>query len=239
LLSGILILLPLASRRFRHTPSAGITTQTPSLNRFPMLRPLLYFILIGLAYLLVEIPLIQHFILYLGQPAYAMSVVLFSLLLFSAVGSALANRLPRWLSHQLAPGALALFLLGVPFLLPPLFARTLGLPLPFRLILTVVVLAPIGLLMGMPFPAGIRWLMEGPEPRQAETAGEKGIEATRIPWVWAANGASSVVASILAALLALSFGFRWVLRAGAFCYVGALLTVMAAVWRLRSRSPHR
>ena len=80
ILSGVLILLPLAFRRSAKTSRAEIKA---------LLSPLLYFVLIGLAYLLVEIPLIQRFILYLDQPAYAMATVLFSLLLFSALGSSL------------------------------------------------------------------------------------------------------------------------------------------------------
>jgi hypothetical protein len=235
LLAGILILLPLAGRRLRRERPAGRSGEAHSMHVFPLLSPLFYFVLIGLAYLLVEIPLIQHFILYLGHPAYAMTAVLFTLLLFSAAGSALSNRLP----HPLALGALALLLLGVPLLLPTLFAHTLGLPLPFRLVLTVVVLAPIGFLMGIPFPAGIRWLAEGRGQSGAETPAGNSQEATRIAWVWAANGASSVVASILAALLALSFGYNWVLRAGALCYAGACLTIMASVWHLRSRFRRR
>jgi hypothetical protein len=96
----------------------------------------------------------------------------------------------------------------------------------------VVVLAPPGFLMGVPFPAGIRWLTESPDRPGGESA-------AAIPWVWAANGASSVVASILAALLALSFGFSWVERLGALCYAGAWLALTVPAWRPRIRSPRR
>jgi hypothetical protein len=75
----------------------------------------------------------------------------------------------------------------------------------------VLLLASPGLLMGIPFPAGLRRLgAESPD---------------LVPWVWAVNGAASVVASVLAALLALSFGFRLVLLVGAACYAGACLMV--------------
>jgi hypothetical protein len=66
--------------------------------------------------------------------------------------------------------------------------------------------------MGVPFPRGIGWL--------------EGRAIGLIPWAWAVNGAASVVASVGAALLALSFGFSWVLIAGAMCYAGALLVVV-------------
>ena len=227
LLAGILMVLPLVSRK---SPQ-GAGRLLPSF----ILRSLLYFVLIGLAYLLVEIPLIQRFILYLGHPAYAMTAVLFALLLFSALGSARADRLPL----RPSLGALIILLLGLPLLLPTLFELTLGLPLTLRLIITIIVLAPIGFLMGIPFPAGIRWLTETIDRSGGVTPGEKSIGVTHIPWIWAANGASSVVSSILAALLALSFGFSWVLGVGALCYAGAWLTVMASIWFARSRSPRR
>lgn len=170
----------------------------------------LYFALIGFAYLLVEMPLIQRFILFLGQPAYAMAAVLFTLLLFSGLGSRWSHRLPvrTWLA------VLAALLLALPYLLPPIFQVALGLSLPLRLALTVLLLAPVGLLMGAPFPGGLRAFL-GEEER-----------SPRLPWVWSINGAASVVAAVLAALLAITFGFGWVLRAGALCYAGAWVTVM-------------
>jgi hypothetical protein len=90
---------------------------------------------------------------------------------------------------------------------------TLGLAFGLRLGVTVIVLAPVGLLMGLPLPLGIRWL-----EREAPTL---------IPWVWGVNGAASVVSSVLAALLALSFGFSSVLVSGAICYAGAAITAWA------------
>jgi hypothetical protein len=104
-------------------------------------------------------------------------------------------------------------------LLPRLFAWTLGLPLTIRLGLTALFLSPIGFLMGIPFPAGIR-LMK----REPAAGPENEAQDGSIPWIWAVNGAASVVSAILAALLALTFGFNWVLRLGALCYVGAWLT---------------
>jgi len=173
---------------------------------------LLYFGWIGLGFLQVEIPLIQRFILYLGQPAYALTAVIFSLLLFSGLGSHWGSgwRLKR------ALGLLVLLLALAPFALPVFFEQTLGLPLWLRLTLTALVLAPLGFLMGIPFPEGIRWLVGGQASPRV------------IPWAWAVNGACSVVSSALAALLALSFGFGWVLRLGALCYACAWLT--AVVW---------
>jgi hypothetical protein len=191
--AAVLIVLPLAARRRREQWQMDESAQ--------LLRPLFYFALIGLAYLLVEIPLLQRFILYLDNPAYAMTAVLFALLLFSALGSRVSDRIrPR--SALLA---LVVLLAAGPYLLPGFFAATLGLPLALRLAMTVLLLAPPGFLMGIPFPGGLRGLHPG----------------MPVAWVWAVNGAASVVASVLAALLALSLGFSWVLWIGALCYLGA------------------
>ena len=189
------ILLPLALRR-------GERLTGPKGPTFA------YFALLGLGYLLVEIPLIQRFILFLDHPVYAFVAVLFGLLLASGLGSAVASRLP--LRRALALLAVAALL--YPFLLPLGFDWLLGWPLAARLAATVVALAPLGFLMGVPFPQGIA-LVERRSP---------GL----IPWAWGINGCASVVASVVAAMLALSAGFSWVLIAGAGCY--ALASVVVA-----------
>jgi hypothetical protein len=218
-LAGALILLPIA---FVKRAGAG----PPFAFRVPHL---LYFGLLGAAFLFVELPLMQRFILYLGQPAYAVALVIFSVLLFSGLGSAWCNRIP--LGTALA--VLAILLLAVPAGLQLLFARTLGLPLALRFFLTVLTLAPLGFLMGVPFPAGIGRVEPG-----ERAASHDDPRAVSIPWIWAVNGASSVVSSILAALLALTFGFSWVLRLGALCYAGAWLTagMLVRPSALRSRN---
>jgi hypothetical protein len=239
LLAVALILLPVAiwKRASRNAASP-----------FP-LRNLLYFGLLGFAFLFVEIPLFQRFILYLGHPAYAVTVVLFSLLFFSGLGSRWSDRIP--LRPSLA--TLVVLILIAPLLLPRFFAWTLSLPLTIRLGLTALVLSPLGLLMGVPFPAGIRLMKweqaagvapsrrvdrqshaEAPSRGPADEA-----QGGSIPWIWAVNGAASVIASILSALLALTFGFSWVLRLGALCYAGAWL-MGRSDWHsdLRRRADH-
>jgi hypothetical protein len=166
---------------------------------------LTYFGLIGLAFLLVEIPLLQRFILFLGHPAYAMATILFALLLFSGLGSLASLRVVL----RVSLAALVILLVILPALLPLIFELALGWVMPYRLGLTALLLAPVGFLMGTAFPGGIGRLL---------APGEK---ARLVPWAWAVNGAASVIASVLAALLALSFGFSWVLRLGAFLYAAA------------------
>jgi hypothetical protein len=205
-MAGALIVLPVALRR-----------NAPEGRQGNLVMPLLYFGMIGLAFLLVEIPFIQGFILYLGHPAYALTAVLFSLLVFSGLGSSLSGRFPLgWIFFPLL-----LLLLGLPTLIPRLFDLTLSLALTSRLGITILVLGPVGFFMGMPFPAGIRWF--------SRDGGELG----GIPWIWAVNGSASVVSSVLAALLALTFGFRWVFSLGALCYALAGLTVL---WASRRNS---
>lgn len=191
--SGVLILLPLI-----HLAREG---QERRLRR----RTLAYFGLLGLGFLFVEIPLMQRFILFLGQPIYAFTTVVTAILLFSGLGSLAAPRLPvRW-TLPLLVVAILLYPLGLPLL----FRGFLGTPLAFRLAITACSLAPLGFLMGIPFPSGLAWLRER----------APGL----IPWAWAINGCSSVLASVLAAIVALSAGFSWVLVAAGLAYAGAWL----------------
>jgi hypothetical protein len=97
-----------------------------------------------------------------------------------------------------------------PIVLPWLFQGLLGAPLALRLLATVVGMAPLGFLMGVPFPSGLAWLAKH----------APGL----IPWAWAVNGCTSVLASVLAALISLSVGFSWVLAAGAVAYAGAMVS---------------
>jgi hypothetical protein len=206
-LTVLLIVLPVTMR-------SGSRLLQVSTVRLPIL---LYFGLLGLAFLMVEIPLIQRFMLYLGHPAYSVSTVLFALLFFSGLGSRWGHRLPVWLVFLF----LTLSLLSLPWLLPQLFVLTLKWSFGMRLVMTIIVIAPLGLCMGVPFPAGIQQL----------TKIHQGV--LMIPWVWGINGSASVVSAVLAALLALSFGLRWVLWVGALCYV--LAGVIVVLTGLRGR----
>lgn len=209
----VLILLPLAGRK---TVGAGLAPAPGGQPRGkqPQGLPLQLapFGFLGLAFMLVEIPLLQRFILFLGHPAYAMAGVLGALLFFSGLGSLLSARVPpRWALGGVV-GVVVLYGLGMPLLSGPL----LGLPFWARAAVTGLGLAPLGIAMGMPFPRLLGALQER--------------EPALVPWAWGVNGALSVVASVLAALMALSWGFRVVLIAGAAAYLGARLT-SAWAWR--------
>ena len=120
--------------------------------------PLAYFVAIGFGYILVEIAFVQRFVLFLGHPTYALTVIVFLLLLSSGAGS-LASRKwqiqPRRL--RLAAGIIACAILACALFLPRL-ASLVGLPLGLKLLVTAGMLIPLGVLMGTPFPTGLRAL---------------------------------------------------------------------------------
>ncbi len=176
----------------------------------------LYFGLIGLAFMLIEMPFMQRFILYLDQPAFSITAVLFCILLFSGLGSHYGSlKLPIGKALICLSVLLLLYIL----FLPTLLNATLGLDLALRMAITVLVIAPAGFLMGIPFPAALS--------RLHSTSGTRDGAANRwlVTWVWAVNGACSVVASILAALLSISFGFTVTTAVGAGFYLLAWLSV--------------
>ena len=171
----------------------------------PRVRVLVYFGLIGVAFLFVEIPLIQRWILLLGHPAYAFTAVVLSLLLFSGLGSALARK--PWVRPEAAFALLVLLGLITPLLASSLARVALALPPVPRIVVALFSLAPLGFAMGLPFPLGLAWL-----GRDAPGS---------VSWAWAVNGACSVLAAVLAAILSLSYGFTVVLLLGAGCYAAA------------------
>lgn len=186
---------------------------------------LLYFIVIGLGYILVEIALIQRFVLFLGHPVYALTVVIFLMLLSSGLGSLASHRwLPNprrvWLP-TLGITALALVYTAV---LPMLLHSAVGAPFIFKLILSAFLLVPLGFAMGMPFPTGLRAMAPGAEGIADAEMGGAG-DGNRVEWAWALNAASSVLGSVLAMLIAIQWGLTITLTIAATCYLaGALLS---------------
>lgn len=203
ILAALLIIIPVWISNLRKSNRYnGRHTQTRL-----RITSLVYFSMLGFGYLLIEIPIIHIFILYLGNPTYAITVVLFSLLVFSGLGSSLSHRINlRW-----SLALLILLALLTAYILPTFIDMTLIFPLWLRFCLTTVLLAPLAFLMGVPFPAGIQLL-----PAQVKNP-------ENISWFWAANGSASVISAILAALLAISFGYHWVLISGAIAYTLAFL----------------
>ncbi len=177
----------------------------PTIRHARAWRTASHFALIGAGYMLVEIPLIQRFTLYLDHPTYATATIIAALLLTSGAGSLLFHHLPRRLALTLLTLCILGYTLGLPFLLHVTSAWSLG----ARVAATPFILLPLGLLMGQPFPSGLRDLSLHPDHR---------------PWAWGVNGAASVVASILAALFTLTWGITPTLGIAALCYGLATLT---------------
>lgn len=187
-------------------------------GRFPML---LYFACLGAGFIIVEVAMIQKFILFLGHPVYALAVVLFSLLTFSALGSYLSGRI----GEDRLTGAAVKLLVALAALvfvyiaaLPPIFYGLVHLALPLRIVIAVVVMGPLAVVMGMPMPTGIRML--------AQFAPEM------IPWAWGVNGATSVMGSVAALVVAILTGFNQAL------IVGAALYLLAVFFVTRPRASH-
>jgi hypothetical protein len=201
IIAFVLILLPLHVLRRRGKRKKGI-----SVNTF------FYFGSIGMAFMFVEIIFIQQFILFLGHPLYSTSVIIFSLLFASGVGSFFSKKiLGRDLRRNLrkslliCAGLVVLYLL----LLPSFRDLFIHLSPPLKMGLTFLAVFPLGFLMGFPFPTGIRLLAEQ----------ERGL----IPWAWATNAFSSVVNSISALMIAFWAGYSLVLVLAAGGYLLALL----------------
>jgi spermidine synthase len=183
--------------------------------------PLLYFVAVGLGYILVEIAFIQRFVLFLGHPTYALTVVIFLLMLSSGAGSLFSRRwLPRtqlaWMPIALVIAAL---LLDV-FFLPRWLESWVGLTLYSRIAVSALLLAPLGFVMGMPFPTGLRALAV--RRNSSSFVGSVQPADNAIEWAWAINAAASVLGSVLAMVIAIQFGLNITLACGVFAYLLAL-----------------
>jgi hypothetical protein len=181
---------------------------------------LLYFACLGLGFILVEVVLSQEFILYLGNPLYSLAVVLFTVLVFSGVGAALSSRVRYPELALLAVVALAAV---YPLLLDEVFGRTLMFPTPGRIAVSVGLLAPLALVMGMPFPLGLKRIAGG--------------DVRVVAWAWGLNGYMSVVGSVLTVALGVAFGFRQVVWIGAGVYAVALCVAPLLVRRSGRGAP--
>lgn len=175
---------------------------------------LLYFACLGAGFIIVEVAMIQKFILFLGHPVYSLAVVLFSVLAFSALGSYLSGRVTdERLTGTLTKllGVLAVLVFVYIVALPPIFYGLVHLAREFRIVIAVVLMAPLAMVMGMPMPIGIRIL--------ARNAPEI------IPWAWGVNGATSVMGSVAALVIAILTGFNQALMIGAGLYLVAMFLI--------------
>jgi hypothetical protein len=178
---------------------------------------LLYFLFIGAGYILIEVALIQKFVLFLGQPVYALTVVIFSMLASSGLGSAFSRQLIGDTEGRLikALGCVALLAALLALVASQTMTALLWLPIQLKIALTVTMIAPLGFAMGMPFPAALRRLEEWHAPS--------------VRWAWSLNAASSVLGSVGALMCAIYLGLAQTLIIGGLFYLAA----MAVVARVR------
>jgi hypothetical protein len=186
---------------------------------------LLYFLFIGAGYILVEIALIQKFVLFLGHPTYALTVVIFSMLVSSGVGSFYSRRLLREAEDQRLIRALGLIavlvaLLGLAMTL--VLSAGIGLPLPVKIALTICLIVPGGFFMGMPFPAGLSRMENWHPPA--------------LRWAWSLNAAASVLGSVAALVCAIYLGLMQTLVVGGLLYLGALVVIMRVEPQARAKA---
>jgi hypothetical protein len=202
-LGAVAFLLPLALVRGEGRPSVG------SLG---------FFAAIGLGFLVLEVVLIQRFVLFLGFPTYALSVVLFALLVFTGVGSLLSARLAADPRRALvgALGVAAILIALTAFGLQPLLRALIEVPFALRIAITVALLAPLGVALGMAMPLGLRRL--------------EGLYPSGVAWAWGINGIASVLASVLAITVAIMLGFTAATLLALACYLAALAHAALGRW---------
>ncbi|MDH3475691.1 MAG: class I SAM-dependent methyltransferase [Rhodospirillales bacterium] len=221
-LSLVLIVLPLRLRRRKaeRRPEHG--------------RILAYFFGLGLAFLFVEIAFIQRFIVFLGHPLYAVSVMLCGFLVFAGLGSGFATRLAAHLDRprtgvgsatlrvsaiDVSVAAIAAIALTYLWALPPLLEGLMPWPTAARVVVSLALVAPLAFFMGLPFPLGLsRVSARVPE---------------LVPWAWGVNGCASVLSAVLAMILAMHFGFSAVLAIAIGLYAASALAFR------RSLAPQR
>jgi predicted membrane-bound spermidine synthase len=194
-IAALLVLFPLA-----RWSRSGLSA--PSRWRF-----LAYFAALGFGFITIEMALLSQFSLFLGQPVYTYAVVLASLLIFTGIGANVSGRFtndPRAAVKRIIP-ILLLILAVSAVIIPWVFSFALGLSLPLRVLLSMLVLAPLAICLGMPFPLGLRIVSSAAE--------------ALVPWAWGVNGFFTVIGTVMALILAMSFGFRMVLVLGGAAYL--------------------
>jgi spermidine synthase len=185
-----------------------------------------YFTAIGLGFLLIEISQLQRLSIFLGNPTYSLAVVLFSVLLFSGIGSMATERFvkPARPSSWLAP---LLVLLGLVilfgFFTPEIFKANDDQTTPVRVAIAVGLLAPLSFGLGMPFVIGMR------------AAASRGNTPTA--FLWGMNGAASVCASVFGVVISVFFGISAAFWTGAAAYVVAAVAMSVIARAQQRRAP--
>ncbi|GAC1420589.1 MAG: hypothetical protein NVS9B7_11190 [Flavisolibacter sp.] len=177
---------------------------------------MIYFSGLGCGFIMVEIVMIQLFSLLLGEPVYTFAIVLAALLVFSGLGAYISGKYAIFALKTLKASiiALSLLLLIESFFLPSFLRLAIGLGMNGRIALAILLILPLGILLGMPFPSGIQLLRkQAPE---------------MIPWAWGLNGFCTVIGSILAIILSMMVGFQAVLWISIIIYLISMMAISSS-----------
>jgi spermidine synthase len=187
-------------------------------------RMLLYFLCIGVGYILVQVALIQKFVMLLGHPTYALTVIIFSMLVSSGLGSFFSRKFVAGDDTRLRRVLIivAVLVTILAFATPVVSNAGIVWPLPVKMLVTALMIAPAAFAMGMPFPSGLSRLEQ--------------LHPASVRWAWALNAASSVLGSASAIFLAIYLGLRETLLVGGIMYIGACLTVISSRYVSTSKS---
>jgi spermidine synthase len=177
---------------------------------------LVYFGALGAGFMLIEVSVLQRFVLLLGHPVYSLTVTLFSLLLGTGIGAAWSRRLrEQTLARSTTVTLVVIAILGlvVTVVVTPLVTWAIPFSRTTRIAIAVATLVPIGVVLGVPMPAGIR-LLSARAPQM-------------LTWAWGINGALSVVGATLAIFIAMNWGFAVTLAVASGTYVVGLMALIA------------
>jgi hypothetical protein len=220
MLLGLIGLTVMATLAILAMPPVILGSRLP--RQKGILAFLTYFMCIGVGYILVEVILIQKFVLFLGHPTYALTVVVFAMLVSSALGSFASKSLLRGQDARLVAllGLVAVLITLTAFRVLPFLSTAVGVNLPAKIVFSVLFIFPVGFAMGMPFPTGLKRLERWHAPS--------------LRWAWSLNAASSVLGSVGALVCAIYFGFFLTMLVGAAFYIAALVMIVITRPILRS-----
>jgi len=203
LMSALLIFLPIYIK-FR---------KDPAIKNIKKGKYILYFALLGLGYIIIEICLIQKFTLFLGQPVYTMLTIISTMLIFSGIGSILSEKIISLFNNNVS--IIYIIIAGLTLLIgllnPIIFEAFVRADVLWRVVISIVLIAPLAFFMGIPFPYGMSKIDNNSKYLAA--------------YSWGINGFFSVIGSVLAVMLSMSYGFKVVFIVSAVIYLGVMLTV--------------
>jgi hypothetical protein len=192
----------------------------PAMHAAAFASALGYFAAIGSGFMLTQVAFLQRFSVFLGHPTYTFAAVLFSMILFAGLGSFASAWFtgPRERRFLLVPALIAAWLVGAGLLLPRVLAATVHLGLPARVLIVLACSGPLSFFLGLCFPFGARQIER--------------INPRALAWMWGANGATGVLASVVAVMISIWAGIEVNFFVAATCYaslVGFALVMIRTV----------